>query len=85
MVGCCSGYPSDVKQAELRWAEKGPRRAGERAFGNGNMTSRSRNPMSTPPRPSNKAGVSMSQDLPSFVTSSPYCPYSNPKHHQLPL
>jgi hypothetical protein len=49
------------------------------------MTSRSRNPMSTPPRPSNKAGVSMSQDLPSFVTSSPYCPYSNPKHHQLPL
>ncbi|KAG6738163.1 hypothetical protein POTOM_059725 [Populus tomentosa] len=55
MVGCCSGYPSDVKQAELRWAEKGPRRAGERAFGHGNMISRSRNPM-TPPRPSNKAG-----------------------------
>lgn len=84
MVGCCSGYPCDVKQAELRWAEKGPRRAGERAFGHGNMTSRSRNPM-TPPRPSNKAGVSVSQDLPSFVTSSPYSPYSTPKHHQLPL
>ena len=31
--GCfCSRYPSMVRQAELKWAEKGPRRNGERGF-----------------------------------------------------
>ncbi|KAJ7964321.1 extra-large guanine nucleotide-binding protein 3-like [Quillaja saponaria] len=33
-VGCCSWrYPSMMKQAELKWAEKGPRRSGERGYG----------------------------------------------------
>ncbi|PNT08386.3 hypothetical protein POPTR_013G157100v4 [Populus trichocarpa] len=87
IVGCCSGYPSAVKQAELKWAEKGPRKAGERAFGHSTMTSRSRSPLTprTPRTPNKAAGVSMSQDLPSFVTSAPYSPYSTPKHHHLPL
>lgn len=32
-VGCCySRYPSTVRQAELKWAEKGPRRNGEKGF-----------------------------------------------------
>ncbi|KAF9670953.1 hypothetical protein SADUNF_Sadunf13G0122700 [Salix dunnii] len=84
IVGCCSWYPSAVKQAELKWAEKGPRKAGERAFGHSTMTSRSRSPL-TPRTPRTPAGVSMSQDLPSFVASSPYSPYSTHKHHHLPL
>lgn len=90
IVGCCSGYPGVVKQAELKWAEKGPRKAGERAFRHSTMTSRSRSPLTprtprTPRTPNKAAGVSMSQDLPSFVTSAPYSPYSAPKHHHLPL
>ena len=44
MVGCCSGYPGTVKQAELKWAEKGSR--GESI--NSIMISRSGGPM-TPP------------------------------------
>ncbi|KAF9661907.1 hypothetical protein SADUNF_Sadunf19G0117700 [Salix dunnii] len=44
MVGCCSGYPGTVKQAELKWAEKGSR--GESIYTI--MTSRSGGPM-TPP------------------------------------
>ncbi|KAI4307543.1 hypothetical protein L6164_030719 [Bauhinia variegata] len=33
-VGCCSWrYPSTVKLAELKWAEKGPRRSGRSGYG----------------------------------------------------
>ncbi|XP_057772567.1 uncharacterized protein LOC130992094 [Salvia miltiorrhiza] len=32
-VGCCLGYPSTVKQQELKWAEKGPRTRPEAAHG----------------------------------------------------
>ncbi|KAL0419307.1 UNVERIFIED_CONTAM: hypothetical protein Sradi_1344200 [Sesamum radiatum] len=31
-VGCCMGYSSTVKQQELKWAEKGPRRSGENRY-----------------------------------------------------
>ncbi|KAE8039418.1 hypothetical protein FH972_011830 [Carpinus fangiana] len=34
-VRCCRRYPSMVKLAELKWAEKGPRKSGERAYGQG--------------------------------------------------
>ncbi|XP_050216196.1 uncharacterized protein LOC126667268 [Mercurialis annua] len=74
-VGCCSSYASTVKQAEMRWAEKGPRRSGERAYGHSTMVSRSVH-QTTPTRP-HLHSVSNS---PSFVAS----PYS-PHHHHLPL
>ncbi|CAK7323494.1 unnamed protein product [Dovyalis caffra] len=66
-------------KAELKWAEKGPRKAGERAFGHSTMTSRSRSPITprTPRTPNKAAGAaSMNQDLPSFVASSPFSPYN---------
>ncbi|KAF5751302.1 Extra-large GTP-binding protein 3 [Tripterygium wilfordii] len=80
-VGCLSRYPVMVKQAELKWAEKGPRRSGERANGRSAvMMSRSISPM-TPTKP--HRGTS---NPPSFVTpSSPYSPYTTPTHHHLPL
>ncbi|KAK7853351.1 extra-large guanine nucleotide-binding protein 1 [Quercus suber] len=42
-VGCCNWrYPSMVKQVELMWAEKEPRRSGKRGSGhNGVVSSRS--------------------------------------------
>ncbi|EEF38431.1 conserved hypothetical protein [Ricinus communis] len=81
MVGCCSRYPSTVKQAELKWAEKGPRRSGDRAYGHNSMMSRSRspvNPRTTPTR------AHVNSNPPSFVSGSPYSPYST-HHHHLPL
>ncbi|KAI3450237.1 hypothetical protein Pfo_006902 [Paulownia fortunei] len=80
-VGCCMGYPSTVKQQELKWAEKGPRRSGENKYGNSVMVSRSRSPISpaTPTRPHTHSNP------PSFVMSSPYSPYSPTNHHPLPF
>ncbi|XWS71951.1 hypothetical protein CRYUN_Cryun03dG0182700 [Craigia yunnanensis] len=80
-MGCCSRYPSTVKEAELKWAEKGPRRSGERAYGHGAMMSRSRSPanLRTPTR------THATSTTPSFIASSPsYSPYT-PTHHHLPL
>jgi hypothetical protein len=31
-MGCWWRYPSMVKVAEVKWAERGPRRSGERAY-----------------------------------------------------
>ncbi|KAJ4834402.1 hypothetical protein Tsubulata_007344 [Turnera subulata] len=86
MVGCCSGYSSAVKQAELKWAEKGPRGAGERAYGRSTMMSRSRSPVMTPRSPNMAMPISDHSitNPPSFVSNSPYSPYSH-KHHILPL
>ncbi|KAI3410820.1 uncharacterized protein J3R85_018427 [Psidium guajava] len=81
-IGCCSWYPSIVKQAELKWAEKGPRRTAERADGRGGMVSRSRSPV-TPrtPTTAHPGSISISpSNPPSFV----YSPYS-PHHHHIPF
>ncbi|KAJ0006902.1 hypothetical protein Pint_30610 [Pistacia integerrima] len=81
-VGCCSRYPNTVKQAELKWAEKGPRRSGDRAYGRStNMMSRSRSPVT--PRTPTTAHIG-GFGTPSFVAASPYSPYT-PNHHHLPL
>ncbi|XP_039057092.1 uncharacterized protein LOC120200276 [Hibiscus syriacus] len=80
-MGCCWRYPSTVKQAELKWAEKGPRRRGERADGRSsvNMMSRARSPQ----RSTMTTTTTMSSSTPSFVASSPaYSPFS---HHRLPF
>ena len=72
------GYPSMVKQAELMWAEKGPRRSGERGSGhNGVESSRLRSPM-TP-----RAHVGSNPDQSSFVMGSPYSPYTPTHPHHL--
>ncbi|XP_030464448.2 uncharacterized protein LOC115683926 [Syzygium oleosum] len=86
-IGCCSRYPSIVKQAELKWAEKGPRRNAERAYGHGggrsHMVSGSRSPV-TPRTPTrahpSSTGINTSNP-PSFV----YSPYSPHSHHHLPF
>ncbi|KAI4297882.1 hypothetical protein L6164_037741 [Bauhinia variegata] len=71
-VGCCSWrYPSTVKLAELKWAEKGPRRSGDRG--------RSGYGPISPITPTSFAGHE-----PSFVMSATYSPYS-PHAHHLPL
>ncbi|GMJ14858.1 hypothetical protein HRI_005155000 [Hibiscus trionum] len=83
-MGCCWRYPSTVKQAELKWAEKGPRRSGERADGRSsvNMMSRARSPQRSPTRVRTMT-MTTSSSTPSFVATSPaYSPYS---HHHLPL
>ncbi|KAL0458897.1 UNVERIFIED_CONTAM: hypothetical protein Slati_0516900 [Sesamum latifolium] len=81
-VGCCMGYSSTVKQQELKWAEKGPRRSGENRYNHSMMASRSRSPVApaTPSRPH-----SASMNPPSFVKNSPYLPYSPTSHHPLPF
>ncbi|KAE8667465.1 putative Cytochrome p450 79a2 [Hibiscus syriacus] len=82
-MGCSWRYPSAVKQAELKWAEKGPRRSGERTDGRSsvNMMSRARSPQRSPT--SVTTTMAMSSSTPSFVASSPaYSPFS---HHHLPL
>ncbi|XP_073147969.1 uncharacterized protein [Henckelia pumila] len=92
-IGCCMGYPSLVKQQELKWAERGPRRSGENRYTHSVMVNpRSPNrphsptnhhfPVSprTPSRPHSP------HNPPSFVaSSSPYSPYSPAHHHPLPF
>jgi hypothetical protein len=72
-----------VKVAEVKWAERGPRRSGERAYEghgrSGMMSSRSRSPM-TP-----RAHAATTSTPPSFVMNSPYSPYGTPTHHHLPF
>ncbi|KAL8055847.1 hypothetical protein ABFX02_04G081400 [Erythranthe guttata] len=96
-VGCCMGYRSGMKQQELKWAEKGPRRSGTytdqnryRCGGNSTamMTSSiSRSPVgpATPRTPRSPRNISNSTPN-SFVMSSPYSPYSpSINHHPMPF
>ncbi|TKY47257.1 hypothetical protein E2542_SST29317 [Spatholobus suberectus] len=79
MVGFCSWrYPSTLKHAELKWAEKGPRKSGDRGYGHHSMaSSRPRTP-TTPRSP-----LSIAITEPSFVMSATHSPFS--AHHHLPL
>ncbi|CAN1179980.1 hypothetical protein LINPERHAP2_LOCUS34532 [Linum perenne] len=79
-VGCLSRYPVTVKQAELKWAEKGPRKNGERVYG---QQAHRLNYGSTTPKA--KTPLMPSRNLPpSYPLASPYSPY-NPTHLHLPL
>lgn len=72
MVGCWSlRYPSTMKQVELKWAEKGPRRSGDKGYGH---KSRPRTPLS----------VATSNET-SFVMSATNSPAHFSPHHRLPL
>ncbi|ESW18879.1 hypothetical protein PHAVU_006G078700 [Phaseolus vulgaris] len=74
MVGCCSWrYPSTLKHAELTWAEKGPRRSGDRGYGHHSMASS--RPRRTP--------LSIASTEPSLVMSATHSPFS--AHYNLPL
>ncbi|KAM3740073.1 hypothetical protein ACB098_08G071900 [Castanea mollissima] len=71
-------YIQKAGTAELMWAEKGPRRSGERGYGhNGVVSSRPRSPM-TP-----RTHVGSNPDPPSFVMGSPYSPYTPTHPHHL--
>jgi len=87
-VGCWSRYPSEVKQAELKWAEKGPRRNVRNGpYGRSTVgTPRSKSPVTprTPRTPVRGHVPPPSPGPNSFVTSSSYSPYS-PAHHHLPF
>ncbi|XP_014517309.1 uncharacterized protein LOC106774786 [Vigna radiata var. radiata] len=74
MVGCCSWrYPSTLKHAELIWAEKGPRRSGDRGYGHHSMaSSRIR-----------RTPLSIASTEASFVMSATHSPFS--AHYNLPL
>lgn len=81
-VGCCMGYPSTVKQQELKWAEKGPRRTGEDRYGRSGMVmSRSRSP--NPRRPTTPPSNNNSNSF--VMMNSPYSPYYSPTNHPLPF
>ncbi|CAL5388352.1 unnamed protein product [Camellia sinensis] len=87
-TGCCMKfrYPSMVMQQELKWAEKGPRRSGERRYGStthSTMMSRSRSPI-TPRTPTRAHSHGCPAETPSFVMNSPYSAYS-PTNHPLPF
>ncbi|XP_030506385.2 uncharacterized protein LOC115721262 [Cannabis sativa] len=80
---CCSRYPTVMRQAELKWAEKGPRRHSERALGRSAMmsatmmASMSKGPIS--PRTPN--GLHASSEPNSFVMTPSYSTYSPAQHH----
>lgn len=81
-IGCCfSSYPKRVRQVELNWADKGPRRSGERAYNRSGVMSTSRSPISSPRSP---AMVHLGSNPNSFVMNSSYSPYS-PAHLHLPF
>lgn len=68
-LGCCLGYPSTVKQQELKWAEKGPRTSGETHLHHRGTVA----PTSAPPTPS------------AHHFTPPSSPYSHTSHHFAPL
>ncbi|GAA0144896.1 hypothetical protein LIER_05218 [Lithospermum erythrorhizon] len=80
-MGCCMGYPNTVKQEELKWAERGPRRSREKRYGQSSIRPRSPSPM-TPRSPSSQ--IHTAGNTPSFVMNSPYSPYSHTTFH-MPL
>lgn len=80
-AGCFfSKYPSVVRQAELKWAEKGPRRSGERGFGRSGMVSTAKSPVA----PTTPSGAHSTSGLNSFVMTPSYSPYT-PTHHHYPF
>ncbi|XP_058782075.1 uncharacterized protein LOC131656358 [Vicia villosa] len=73
LLGCLNWrYPSTVKQTELKWAEKGPRRNGDKGYGNQSRPT-------TPTTPTSPFSIASSEA--SFATYSPF----TPRHHHHPL
>ncbi|CAK9326886.1 unnamed protein product [Citrullus colocynthis] len=88
-VGCFGWrYSTAVKQAELKWAEKGPRRKGERRYGGGvtnsiSMMSASQSPWAPT---TTSADVSTIYSSRFAVMSSPSLSPHSPAHrHHLPF
>ncbi|KAH1226188.1 Receptor-like protein kinase ANXUR2 [Glycine max] len=82
MAGCCGlRYPSTLKHVELNWAEKGPRRRGDRGHNNGHhrmASTRPRNPANQ------RSPLSIASTEASFVMSATHSPFSA-HHHHIPL
>ncbi|RZC82566.1 hypothetical protein C5167_045355 [Papaver somniferum] len=95
-IGCCAGYSSTVKQQELIWAEKGPRRNGDhhrREHGGGGghdlnsnsmMTSATKPRVSRSPSPV-RAAAYVASNPPPFVMGSPFSASYTPTHHHIPF
>lgn len=73
-AGCfCWRYPNMVRQAELRWVEKGPRRNGEKGYNRSvMMSSIPESPMTSNLMTPNRAHTSSNPN--SFVPKSPRAP-----------
>lgn len=81
MVGRLSlGYGSEVKRVELKWAEKGPRRSGERGYGG-----RRSRCLTVPGSPLHEAhshaAISNSNPPHSFIMGSPYSAMAHHSHY----
>nr|CAD1828888.1 unnamed protein product [Ananas comosus var. bracteatus] len=91
-MGCCWQYPGEVKLQELIWAEKGPRRSGERR---GRADGVSRSMLGTPtrsrPSVSRSPMIMMVPGTPrSFVSTTSLSSYAksstfSPNPHAFPL
>ncbi|KAG4935136.1 hypothetical protein JHK82_049433 [Glycine max] len=82
MAGCCSlRYPSTLKHVELNWAEKGPRRSGDRGYNNGHHSMASTRPRTPTNR---RSPLSIASTEASFVMSATHSPFSA-HHHHIPL
>ncbi|KAI3993663.1 hypothetical protein MKX01_002676 [Papaver californicum] len=90
-IGCCAGYSSTVKQQELIWEEKGPRRNGEHHHGGRGgvhdhnsmmMSVAATSRVSRSPSPVRPAYVASS---PPFVMGSPFSASYTPTHHHIPF
>lgn len=68
-TGCFWSYPSTLKQQELIWAEKGPRKSNERRYGWSSIEPRSRSPVGMPGTPTRSHVTSGTPNR--FSTSSP--------------
>ncbi|MCL7037728.1 hypothetical protein MKW94_010478 [Papaver nudicaule] len=95
-IGCCAGYSSKVKQQELIWAEKGPRRnEGHHQRGRGGGHDHKSNSMtmsvtatsrvSRSPGPTIRAAC-VASNPPPFVMGSPFsASYTPSTHHHIPF
>ncbi|CAJ2640497.1 unnamed protein product [Trifolium pratense] len=76
LLGCLNWrYPSTLKQNELKWAEKGPRRNGDKGYGHHSRTT-------TPTTPRSPLSIASSEA--SYAMSATYSPFT-PHHHHHPL
>nr|AFK49323.1 unknown [Medicago truncatula] len=76
LLGCLSWrYPSTLKQSELKWAEKGPRRNGDKGYGHQSRPT-------TPTTPRSPLSIASSSEA-TYAMSAAYSPFS--PHHRVPL
>ncbi|CAL5202683.1 unnamed protein product [Lathyrus oleraceus] len=77
LLGCLNWrYPSTLKQTELKWAEKGSRKNGDKGYGHHQSRP------TTPTTPTSPFSIASSEA--SYAMSATYSPFT-PHHHHHPL